>query len=162
MVTDEGNELYAEHDGFDRGSVATSVSSTVYPMLNQAKYGRNRRTLSELTRTWLDRLPQPKVQVFATGRLEGRLFLELLGQPHPKLMPLMFIFDALAVAATIRMVTSPAASYASTFNQAKDTFYFEYLQYFLDMREQQHHALSEARALRRAYFAVLHRLRVPK
>jgi hypothetical protein len=161
LCAESGETFYGENLDFDQRLSSDFVKANVYPHLKASQFGKRRLELSARLWQWLDELPCDKVEVYVDYQTDWDLLLDLLEDEHPKLMPCVNVFNALAAPALVKSSLSGPGDFTRIYDEARKVFYAEFLQYFIDTKEPQHHALSDAKANCRGYFAALHHLQPP-
>lgn len=151
LVSDTGEEFYAENLEFNKDLSSAWVQQNIYPTLDHDKFGMTRFHLSARVWQWLDDLPAEKVIITADYDTDFALLLDLLEDTHPKIYSTQNIWSLVYKWAR-GIATDP--EFLST-NELVENFRNIYTCAFFDYlktnNETQHVSICDARATRHAW-----------
>lgn len=153
LKAETGEEFYGENLDFNGNLSSDFVRDNIYPLLNPEVHGKKRVELSARLWQWLDELPCDKVEIYTDYGTDWSLMFGLLEDHHPKLMGPVDIFSKLGAQCLVTSALSGPDGFSRAFEQLRKKFYEEFLNHFMETKEIQHHALSDARANLRGYLA---------
>lgn len=152
LVASNGQEFYGENLDFKKEFSSEWVQQNIYQLLDANKFGMKRYELSSRVWQWLDDLECDFVRIMIDYKSDYDLLLDLLGEPHPKIINVQNIYQLITAqcAAQTELSLDVNASEQKIIS-AKNKFNLYFMDYFYLTKEIQHHALSDARANKLAY-----------
>lgn len=159
----QGIEFYGENLDFNRNSSSEYVKKVIYPLLEPDKFGKKEIELSARLWHWLDEVDADFLIVSADYQTDFDLFFDLLGEKHPKILEVENLWLTINrwINGTIVNDSNPDESARVMHNTIRKKFNDYFLQYFLINKKQQHHALSDARAINYAYQILVQEFAIP-
>lgn len=154
MVTEDGKEFYAECTTYNKVWASDFVKAHVLPLCDFAKYGVPYAELSAKVWQWIDELDCDEVIIMIDYETDYTLLLNLLDEKHPKIRGSKNIFNHLYSEVFVRC-TAMGGEWTPLVEKARKVFFEESLNHFFETKEIEHHALSDARANRRGYTAMM-------
>lgn len=138
LVSEDGQEFYAERTDYDRKACTDFVRETVQPLLGRVPGSScKREQMPQRLRDWFQQLPEPATVIYDYAGDWDLLTKMILGLPTASLEPPSNFGEALELATTT--ITHPV------FEAAARATYSD--------RWPPHHALADARALMAGYRA---------
>lgn len=155
MVTSEGKEFYGENASFDKTKSSAFVELVVYPLLEPEKYSLPKEDLSIAMYKWLDDVPAEQITIMVDYDKDYILMFELLTKMHPKIIGVENILGAFQTGNDSKNWVNRNQT---QFDFLKSIFDVYLRFYYTDTHEKAHHALSDAKANRSAYYGALKKL----
>ena len=151
MVAETGEEFYGENLDYKKSWASAFVKQHVLPLCNFDKHGKRLSTLSAEAWLWLDNLPCDEIILMVDYGGDHELLRELfIGNMHPKINEIQNVFDPLMD--QLKVHQSAGISPPEKFiENGKTAYKLGFFSYFLDTKEIQHHALSDAKANLRGF-----------
>ena len=150
LVTETGDEFYGECLDYKKSWASDFVKQNVLPLCDFKKHGKNRAQLHVDTWKWINELPCDEIILMIDYRGDHELLVELFdGEHHPKIKEVQNIFVPLRDQFIIHSQAGLAKP--RFIEDGRKEYKLGFLSYFLDTKETQHHALSDAKANARGF-----------
>lgn len=156
-VASNGAEFYGENSEFLRSWASSWVQSNIYPLLDFSRFGMKRKELSARLWSWIDELPYDKVIVSVDYNGDWNLLYDLFEEDsHPKIATWENLHVTIYREVDRQIIDAgDVNSYQTQVSRVITEFKEEFNRHFAETGEIQHHALSDARANRRAWSHVV-------
>lgn len=164
-AADNGDEFYGENADFNRNWSSAFVRENIYPLLHPLKYSMSRMELSNRLWSWLEELPCDEVIISYDYQGDYDLFCKLFyADSHPKISSHQNIFANMYKECDDQVIAMGGNDddYQNLVKKVRATFDLEVIDYFLNTKEIQHHALSDAKANRAGYTKIVNKFGIPR
>lgn len=157
-VCSNGAEFYGENTQYVKAWASDWVKEHVVPFCYGPSYSRSE--LSARLWCWIDDLPADFVIITVDYDGDYELLYDLFGEEkHPKMIEWQHINKLICYECDRQIISKLGndLDYHNMRDKVTADFHLEFMQYFLDTKEIQHHALSDAKANHRAWNHVVNK-----
>lgn len=161
-AADNGEYFYGQNADYIKAWASDWVKQNVLPYCEADKWMK-RASLSAALWTWIEGLDCDFVIICADYDGDYELLFDLFGQEkHPKMIEWQNIHHVIyKTVDTQTMSDGTGQDYHRIVEAVKKCFFEEFMNYFFETKEIQHHAGSDAKANRRAWNAVVREFGMP-
>jgi hypothetical protein len=152
-VASTGEEFYAENSEYYKNMASAWVRENIIPTLNFGKFGMRRLELSARFWCWLIELEADEIIITSDHSIDIDILKELFrNDKHPKIVsfeviPQIISRESSAIAAHLGIMGNSFILANTHFQKCVDS-------YFVANAESRHNALSDARAIKFAWFEI--------
>lgn len=164
-AADNGDTFYGENSEFLRPWASTWVQENIYPLLDLEKFGMRRLELSARLWSWIEELPCDFVIITVDYAGDFELLHDLFQEDkHPKMLEWQNLKVTIYKTCDehIKALGGSGDDYDNLVRKVCANFDLSFMDYFIRTKETQHHALSDAKANREAWTALVNNFGMPR
>lgn len=161
-AADNGAEFYGQNSDYIKAWASDWVKTNVLPLCQEDKW-MTRNELSARLWSWIEELPCDFVIIMFDYQTDYDLLLDLFGEKHPKMISVHNLYSLMYVACDeqVRAMGGNDTDYQNLVRKVKANFELGFMDYFFNTKETQHHALSDAKANRKAWQFIVNKFGMP-